>query len=531
MGASFMKKYVYANKKYIFLDILFSALYNVCVATIPLIVKTLMDLAGIGQLRMDNLSKLVIFYLIVALSMMLLQYLRQFFSWKYSARFERMQRDDLMSQIMNSNYQDFSKFTKEEYLSIFSNDIQAIEEQYLMRIVDIFNSGIALIVYACFMFYYLGIMISLVIIFMSLLALLIPKITGKELGQRRATHLSAVGKMTSVAADVLSGFMLTNSRTKDHVLHYFEKSSKDVEEKEVKYGVFRAFTIVLSGTATYLLNIMVFAVAGFMFITKKITLGTISASIGYIDNFLWPVSYIVTDINDLIAIKKVIQKVESILDRKIENKANIENPQQLSFNHVSVDLADFKLNDIHFKVHKGKKVAFIGHSGSGKSTIFNLITQRLSVDEGTITIDETLLNQLDTAHIVDGVFLGNHIYATSFVDNITMFGTYSLDRLNHYLTLHPNDKINELMKVSNCESLSNGEKQMTSLLRTFLSDTPLYLLDEAFSAIDVQNRNYFLDMFLEMDDKMICVITHDISDAFLSSFDRVIQLENGKIVK
>ena len=72
---------------------------------------------------------------------------------------------------------------------------------------------------------------------------------------------------------------------------------------------------------------------------------------------------------------------------------------------------------------------------------------------------------------------------------------------------NPNEKINSLMKVENCSLLSNGEQQIVSLIRSYIIDTPIVLLDEAFMSIDIKNRDYFVEMFLKNSDKTIIMIT------------------------
>ena len=200
---------------------------------------------------------------------------------------------------------------------------------------------------------------------------------------------------------------------------------------------------------------------------------------------------------------------------------------KIEYTEVQVHYDYFNLQPFSFSFEKGKKYLFLGPSGVGKSTLFNLFTKQILPNEGEIHIDNYNLNKLDLAYLVSGVYHGNHIYDTSVYNNLTLFSTYSIEPLNQLLKKNPNEKIEYLLKQKNSMNLSQGEKQMISLLRTYLSDTPIVLLDEAFESIDVASREYFQNLFLNDSSKTILMITHDYDDQFIQKFDEVIYLKNS----
>lgn len=106
-----------------------------------------------------------------------------------------------------------------------------------------------------------------------------------------------------------------------------------------------------------------------------------------------------------------------------------------------------------------------------------------------------------------------------------------MDNFNKYIERHPNDKINYLLNIEDCSMLSNGEKQMVSIIRTYITNTPVILLDEAFSAIDIENRGYFMKMILEHEpeSKIIIIISHDAHIEDDVSFNEILHFDKGKI--
>ena len=522
-----MKKYLKDNKKYIILEIICSNLYTIFIGMIPIIIKYLFD--HYQNFTIKTFIMLVLSYLFVVVSGLLFQYLSQYYAWKRTVCLERDMRYDLMNHILNFNYQDYHNFQKEEYLSVFSNDITAISDQYFEKVIDMIKSVFMILIYGVYMIYFLNIYIASVIVVCSLLSLWLPKLTGEKLSQKRANHLQKAGELLEVESDLLSGFALTNKMTKNKVMKYFDNFLNILKDAYLQYGVYKAFTIVFNGFVMYLLDISAFLIAGILLLMKVVSVGTLSASLTYVKQFIWPIRYIIDDINEINAIKKVITKDEFILKREFSTSKAIKEFNELELKDIDLTLEDFKMKDVHVLFEKGKKYLLYGESGSGKSTLFNLLNKQIQMDKGKITIDHQDYHSLDLSQLISGVYRGNHIYHTSFINNITMFNTYTLEKLNDYLKTNPNEKINSLMKVENCSLLSNGEQQIVSLIRSYIIDTPIVLLDEAFMSIDIKNRDYFVEMFLKNSDKTIIMISHNLKDEYLNYFDRMYKVENGKI--
>lgn len=524
-----MKKYLDNAKTYMFLDILFSTLYTFCVGAIPIVTKFLLDYAS--TLTLIRLGYYISIYLSLAILCMIFQYFSQYFCWKWTANIEFDLRYRLLNSIMNFDFNDYQTYKKDEYLSMFSNDITAISDQYFLKIVDIIKSSLMLVIYGAYMVYFLNIYIALVIVFTSLLTLFLPKLTGEKLSDKRVKYINSLGNLTNTISDILSGFALTNIRNKKNVMDYFNQDAKIVKDNELRYGHFKAFTIVFNGLMMYLLDIAAFSIAGLMLVLKKITVGTATATLSYVKEFVWPIRYIIDDINEINAIKKVVKKNENINARIEKVKEPVNFTSQISFQNAMVDFEAFRLATFNYNFEKGKKYLIIGPSGSGKSTILNCINQQVSLTQGHLLLDEKDMADVELAYLLSGVYKGNHIYDTTVLDNITMFSTYRLDALNAYLKSKPNAKINDLMKQKDATNLSNGEKQMVSLLRVYLSNTPIVLLDEAFSAIDVINRPYFIDMFLADKNRLVVMISHDYDERLVAKFDKVLKINNGKYLE
>lgn len=524
-----MRDYLYKYKWYILMDVVCSSLYTISIGAIPIVSQQLLD--SVGHLTMLFLIQLILFYVLFVVLGMFFQYFSQYFSWLWTSKIERDLRECLMDKILNANYQEYGSYKKEEYLSVFSNDIQAISDQYFLRVIDLIKSSLMVFIYGMYMVYFLNFGIAIVIIIASLLTLLTPNLTSRRLSENRLTYMNRLGTLTNVVSDVLSGFSLTNRQTKPNVMDYFKKETDTVQTLEVRYGFFKAFSIVLNGLFMYLLDISAFCIVGVMLLLGKISVGTATAALSYIKQFVYPIRYIIDDINEMNAVKKVIIKYRKLVDRQTKIKKRTSFNTNIHFEDANIVFEDFQLSNLTYTFENHRKYLLIGPSGSGKSTILGCLAGQVCLTSGKLLLDGKDMRALELTDVLGGVYAGNHIYDASVLENITMFGTYDTSRSDMYLKEHPNQKIEFLLKQPDARVLSNGEKQMVALLRAYLAHTPVVLLDEAFSAIDVVHRPYFMHLFLNDPDPLVIMITHDYDDDLKNRFDAILNMDNGHLIK
>ena len=122
-----------------------------------------------------------------------------------------------------------------------------------------------------------------------------------------------------------------------------------------------------------------------------------------------------------------------------------------------------------------------------------------------------------------------HIFMDNFIDNCTVFNSYSLDKLKEVMTNVVPDIAQRLKDKDNCQTLSGGEKQIVAIMRMLTADTEIFLMDEPFSAVDMSTTELLQKELLSMGNKTIIMVTHKISDE-LKDFDEIILMESGRIV-
>lgn len=526
-----MRRYINKIKWYILIGIIFNALYTLTIAIVPYMQKLLFDNAldkGVGWVL-----KLSLLYFIFTIFGLIFLYISEKCTWKRSIIFETELKKDFFQSISRYSYKRFSERDIGEYISIQGNDITALEQDYLQPLISIIQSINMLIIYSVIMLVFVDFRIALVIFLSSLVSVFVPKITAKTLAKRRNTYFTQVGRYVSCIKDFFEGFKLINSRTRDNICKEHDKIIKETADKRYEYGKFKVVTLRINGFAVDIIGVFSFIAVGILFLKNEITIGTGIATFGYIQCFINPIDEILRDINTISSLKHIKSKVFTYInENKPSNTANKEEfNSHIEFKNVSINYEDFSISNFSYKFEKGKKYALVGHSGSGKSTIVNALMKYKELNSGSIYIDDEKLNTLDTSNIIFCVNQNEHIFAENFINNVSMFSTYKNDKINEVVDKLNLNILENIKYKENCQQLSGGEKQIVNIVRMLSTDTPICIMDEPFSAMDVNTTEILQNTLMEMKDKTIIMVTHKLSQEQLEQFDEVILIKSGKVVQ
>ena len=239
-------------------------------------------------------------------------------------------------------------------------------------------------------------------------------------------------------------------------------------------------------------------------------------------------------------------RVYEILDESIYKKEHFGNTHidnvkgEFEFKNVCFKYdANDVLKNISFKVHQNQTVAFVGKSGSGKTTIFNLLCKMYEVNSGEITIDGININELDKDSIRGNITIisqSPYIFNVSIVDNFKLVKSdvtlkeikeaCKIACLDEYIESLP-DKYNTIIGEGGI-NLSGGEKQRLAIARALIQNTKIILFDEATSALDNETQDKISTAINSMrDDYTILIIAHRLSTVI--SADKILYLEDGHI--
>lgn len=372
-----------------------------------------------------------------------------------------------------------------------------------------------------------------------------------------------LSKLTSISQEVFSGIRVVKSYTQEKQMGlFFQTESQAYMDKSLKLArvdsLFQPTMLVLIGLST----IITVYVGGLQVAKGAITTGNIAEFIIYVNMLTWPVTSLgwissliqqaaasQKRINEFLEIKPEIISPKLAVGSAQSSPTNLHGPitnhqSPISFQNVSFTYPDTgitALRNISFELKPGQKLAIIGRTGSGKSTIADLLVRLYDVTEGEIMVDGVDIRQHDLARLRQRIgYVPQDVFLFSdTVSNNVRFGRPDVSQaevetfarhaaIYHEIAELP-DGFNTMVGERGV-TLSGGQKQRVSIARALIKQPDIVLLDDCLSAVDTNTEKRILGYLgNDIADKTAIIITHRIYS--LLEFDKIIVLDDGRIVE
>lgn len=527
-----MKKYILKIKRYIAAQIFFDLLGVICLAISPLLQEWLFDYGM--EHSWKEISTVILLYFILLVIYAVAQFFCMIFSFKGSIRFEMILKKQYFNNVFSMESTRFYEKSVGEYISIQGNDITSLWWDYLHPIVRIIRSVNRIIIYSLILFFCIDWRIAIAIITISACAIVILKLMGKNLIETRNTYQQQLAKYVTNIKDMLEGFHIINFVTISKIRQRHNDYLHDTADKNYAYGKRKSILVGTSELFTKVIRIVTFAIVAILFYKGEISVGVSVATLSYVTSFIEPMNKILHNITTIQSIKEVKEKILTTIKQNKTDNRNIKKHLDtgITFHDVTYTKENFSLNHLNFHIEKGKKYAIIGQSGAGKSTILKLLMGYEKPYSGEILIDGININRLDLSELVSYTDQREHIFRAGLWDNVTVFQSYSKQSVNKGINAVSTRFLSDIttrIDEKNCQNFSEGEQQVIAFLRMLARNSDVILMDEPFSAVDVDTRLAIINYLFyskEFKDKTIIVVTHDIRNDNLMFYDKVIHVEN-----
>ncbi|MBC8045961.1 MAG: ABC transporter ATP-binding protein [Fimbriimonadaceae bacterium] len=368
--------------------------------------------------------------------------------------------------------------------------------------------------------------------------------------QKKSELIQAqLSNLTSIAQETFSGIRVIKAYAQEkNTENYFEENCEEYKNRSLSLSkvdaMFQPLMILLIGLST-LITILV---GGIEVMHGNITPGNVAEFMIYVNMLTWPVTslgWVASIIQRAAASQK---RINEFLDTKpdIETpfKTNYSINGNITFKNVSFTYPDTgveALKNISFEIRSGEKIAIIGRTGSGKTTIADLLVRMYDPTEGEIYIDDIELKKYNlenmrsqVSYVPQDVFL----FGDSIKNNIAFSNTStSLETVKQYAQFASIDEEIEQFKDQyetivgeRGVTLSGGQKQRISIARAFLKNAPIIILDDCLSAVDANTEKSILaNMRNYLQNKTAIIITHRIFS--LLEFDKIIVLDGHSVAE
>lgn len=513
--------------KPLLIELFFFILYTFCIAMIPYMNKMLFDRGFSGGVRV--VFHLGIIYLLLIAGSALFQYISQLFEWHTDRQFSLALKNRIFNQLYETRPYLYQTENAGEYVSYIDNNVPAIMEEYVEAIIDMIKSVFQIFIYGVILFIFIDYRIALIVLCSSSISIFVPKLTAKKIAWKRKYYLKTLGEYISKITDLFKGNSGLDAESKQAVQKYHGVILKKTEGSKFQWGKFKTLTNILNGFVMDWVSLVTFLGIGILYIRGEITIGDGVATFGYIESFIYPIKYILNDINAINSSSEVFKEIERFLfpkNKEVYEEINFQRIKNIEFKNVSVKRGSFELKNFSYVFKNDKAYALIGHSGSGKSTLLQLLSGKIKADSGRILING--IEVTDTMDLIAMKYFSiieqdPYIFSQTFTDNVSNFGAYSMENVDDKIQELPQEMI---IKIQNTDSvkLSGGEKQVLSLIKSSLSGKKVFLFDEVTSAIDIKNRAFVRTFIKQLDSSIRIEVIHDED---LREFDEIIEFDGG----
>lgn len=384
---------------------------------------------------------------------------------------------------------------------------------------------------------------------LPILAVFIFKLS-REINIKSGIFQQNLSKLSTYTQEIFSGIRVIKAYAiEDETQKEFKSLANESKEKYMSLAKANALIGPLMILLIGISNLVVIFSGGILYINGTIAdIGVIAQFILYINMLTWPVAslgWISTMIQEAKASQKRINEFLNEVPEIINTQPNRSQIQgNIKFSNVSFTYEDTGINalkNVSFSVKKGKTLAILGNTGSGKSTILSLITRLYDADKGHIYIDETLIeniNLIDLRNHVAIVPQDAFLFSDSIRNNIKFGKIDATDdevkAVAKQAAVHENiirfKNGYETVLGERGLTLSGGQKQRVSIARALIKNAPILLLDDSLSAVDTETEETILKNLQEHSTETTTIIvTHRISAA--KNADSILILDKGEVIQ
>jgi ATP-binding cassette subfamily B multidrug efflux pump len=369
------------------------------------------------------------------------------------------------------------------------------------------------------------------------------------INQKSTEIQTQLAVLNSTAQEVYSGIRVVKSYVQElPMAKFFAKESEVYREQSMDLAKIQALFFPLMVVLVGISTILTIYVGGQKVAAGTVTPGNIAEFIIYVSMLTWPVTalgWVASIIQSAAASQKRINEFLDIQPEIVENNAAFSKlAGAIEFKNVTFVYPDTgikALENVNFKLEPGQKMAIIGRTGAGKTTVVDLLVRMYDVTSGEVLIDNKNIQSLSLSslrqnigYVPQDVFLFSESIAKNIAFGNTSATQEEIEKYAEYASVYedimefPNGF--ETLVGERGVTLSGGQKQRVSMARALIKQPDILILDDSLSAVDTTTEKRILN-YLEkaMSDKTAIIITHRIYN--LLDFDKIIVIEDGKIVE
>lgn len=454
-------------------------------------------------------------------------------------------KNKVFQSILDRDYRDFSKEKSGKFISVLTENMKKIEQDYLQQYFNI-SKNISLMIFSLLAMFIGNWYLTLLVIIASMIPMMISGFIGQKSAYLQKSAMIVDQKYLAKVKDILAGFLVIKSfNVKEAIRQDYRNESEKLDEIYFMKGKFDVLANVISQLSGMIVFLVAFGGGMYLVFNGYTTIGSVTAIVQLVNFVVMPLNEVGMGMSkfregqatlDAFEVKDVIElqtgKTKEYFDDVI-SFSNIDfsypNTEEKIFNHLSL------------KIQKGEKIAIVGMSGSGKSTLLNLLLRFYDVTRGHSSIDNQDIQAISAESLYNLMTIVQqdvYIFDDTLRANITLNQFFTDEEIKQAVQqsglesyVLENESGLQALCGENGSNLSGGQKQRLSIARALIRKTPILLLDEATSSLDNQVTTEIESSILDIQNLTALVVTHKLNENILKKYDRILFMKDGVIVE
>ncbi|MDD4780927.1 MAG: ABC transporter ATP-binding protein [Tissierellia bacterium] len=479
-------------------------------------------------------------------------------------------REDMFSHMEKLPVSYFDSHTHGDLMSTFTNDVDMLNQSLEQSVSQIIISVIT-VVGTFIMMIILSPILTLIVVSMLVIMFLSIKYIGKKSSSNFRNQQLSLAGMNGYIEEMMSGQKVVKVfNYEDRAIGDFNNKNEELRKASTQAATYGVMLMPIMGNLSFVLYALVSMGGAFLVMKNKMSIGNIASFLQYTRTISRPITQVSNQLNTLFAALAGAERIFNVLDEEIEiDQGDVElakdctgknnlcwnvpvsngEYEQIPLNGaITIKNLDFGytpeqivLKNINLYAKPGQKIAFVGSTGAGKTTITNLINRFYEISDGSIEydgIDIRRIKKYDLRSTMSIVLQDVHLFEGTIADNIRYGRLDATDEEvieaaklanAHYFIKHLPQGYDTVLSADGL-NLSQGERQLLSIARAAVADPTILILDEATSSVDTRTEKLISEgMDKLMEGRTTFVIAHRLST--VRDSNAIMVLEQGEIIE